>query len=67
MIRVGIEVDRGAAPSTTLFVRAGSIQRALEVAGAQHPDCSLNVAFPLDPDAFFVPDAPEGVESKTAA
>ena len=42
-------------------------ERALEVAGTQHPDCSLNVAFPLDPDAFFVPDAPEGVESETAA
>ena len=67
MIRVGIEVDRGAAPSTTLFVRAESIQRALEVAGAQHPDCSLNVAFPLDPDTFFVPDAQEGVESEIAA
>ena len=67
MIRVGIEVDRGAAPSTTLFVRAGSIRRAFEVAGERHPDCSLNVAFPLDPDTFFVPDAPERVESEIAA
>jgi hypothetical protein len=67
MIRVGIEVDRGAAPSTTLFVRAGSIQRALEVAGGRHPDCALDVVFPLDPDTFFVPDAQEGVEAEIAA
>jgi hypothetical protein len=49
MIRVGIEVDRGAAPSTTLFVRAGSIQRAFEVAGERHPDCALDVVFPSTP------------------
>jgi hypothetical protein len=67
MIRVGIEVDRGAAPSTTLFVRAGSIQRAFEVAGERHPDCALDVVFPLDPDTFFVPDAQEGVEAEIAA
>ena len=67
MIRVCIEVDRGAAPSRTLFVRAGSIRRALEVAGEQHPGCALNVVFPLDPDTFFVPDAQEGVEAGMAA
>ena len=67
MIRVCIEVDRGAAPSTMLFVRAESILRALEVAGEQHPGGALNVVFPLDPDSFFVPEAPEGVEAEIAA
>jgi hypothetical protein len=67
MIRVCIEVDRGTARSTTLFVRAESILRALEVAGEQNPGCALSVVFPLDPDTFFVQDVPEGVEAEIAA
>jgi hypothetical protein len=67
MIRVCIAVDRGDAHSTTLYVRAESIRRALEVAGEQNPGCALNVVFPLDPDTFFVGDAPEGVEAGIAA
>jgi hypothetical protein len=66
MIRVCIEVDRGAARST-LSVRAESIVRALEVAGEQNPGCILSVVFPLDPDTFFVRDASEGVEPEIAA
>ena len=56
MIRVCMEVNRGAARST-LSVRAESILRALEVAGEQNPGCDLTVRFPLDPDTFFVRDA----------
>jgi hypothetical protein len=67
MIRVCIEVDRGTHPPTTLSVRAESILRALEVAGEQNPGCALNVVFPLDPDTFFVRDAPEGVGAVVAA
>jgi hypothetical protein len=67
MIRVCIEVDRGTDRPTMLFVRAESIVRALEVAGEQNPGCALNVAFPLDPDTFFVRDASEGVEAEIAA
>jgi hypothetical protein len=67
MIRVCIEVDRDTASPTTLFVRAESIVRALEVAGEENPGCALNVVFPLDPDTFFVRDAPEGVEAEIAA
>jgi hypothetical protein len=67
MVRVCIEVDSGAASPTTLFVRAESILRALEVAGEQNPDCALNVVFPLDPDAFFVKGVSEGVEAEVAA
>ena len=66
MIRVCIEVDRGTAHSTTLYVRAESIPRALEVAGEHNPGCALNVMFPLDPDTFFVWDASEGIEAEVA-
>ena len=67
MIKVSIEVDRDTASPTTLFVRAESIVRALEVAGEENPGCALNVVFPLDPDTFFVRDASEGVEAEIAA
>ncbi len=66
MIRVCIEVDRGTASPTTLFVRAESILRALEVAGEQNPGCASSVVFPLDPDTFFVRDASEGIEAEVA-
>jgi hypothetical protein len=66
MIRVCIEVDRDTARSTTLFVRAEGILRALEMAGEQNPGCALNVVFPLDPDTFFVRDASEGIEAEVA-
>ena len=67
MIKVCIEVDRDTASPTTLFVRAESIVRALEVAREENPGCALNVVFPLDPDTFFVRDASEGVEAEIAA
>ena len=67
MIRVCIEVDRGTPHSTTLFVKAESISLALEVAEERNPGCALSVVFPLDPDTFFVQDAPEGVEAVIAA
>ena len=67
MIRVCIEVDRGTVSPTMLYVRAGSIMRALEVAGEQNPGCALNVVFPLDPDSFFVRGVSEGVETEIAA
>jgi hypothetical protein len=67
MIRVCIEVDRDTASPTTLFVRAESIVRALEVVGEENPGRALNVVFPLDPDTFFVRDASEGIEVEIAA
>jgi hypothetical protein len=67
MIKVCIQVDRGSASPTTCSVRAESIQQALEVAEERNPGCSLSVVFPLDPDTFFVEEAPEAVEAETAA
>jgi len=66
MIRVCIAANNGEAHSTTLYVRAESIRRALEVAGDHNPGCALNVVFPLDPDTFFVQGSLEGVEVGTA-
>jgi hypothetical protein len=67
MVRVCIAVDSGAASLTTLSVRTESILRALEVAGEQNPGCALSVLFPLDPDTFFVRDAPQAGEAGIAA
>ena len=66
MVRVCIKVDCGEVDSRRLSVRAESILRALEVAREQNPGCALNVVFPLDPDTFFVRDAPEGAEAGSA-
>ncbi len=66
MLRVPIAAKRGEADSTMLYVRAESIRRALEVAGERNPGCALNVVFPLDPNTFFVRDAPEGIEAVSA-
>ncbi len=57
-------MDRGTASPTTLFVRAESILRALEIAGKQNPGCASSVVFPLDPDTFFVRDASEEIEAE---
>jgi hypothetical protein len=37
------------------------------VAGEQNPGCALSVLFPLDPDTFFVRDAPQAGEAGIAA
>ena len=66
MIRVCIAADCGEAHSTTLYVRAESIRRAIEVAEDHNPGCAMKVVFPLDPDTFFAQDSPEGVEAETA-
>jgi len=65
MIRVCIAADCGEAHSTTLYVKAESIRRAIEVAEEHNPGCAMNVVFPLDPETFFVQDSPEGVEAGT--
>ena len=66
MIRVCIAADCGEASSTTLYVRAESIGRAIEMAEEHYPGCAMNVVFPLDPDTFFAQESPEGVEAETA-
>ncbi len=55
MIKVSIEVGRGVA-RFRVAVQAESIRRALEMAEALHPGADPRVAFPIDPEAFFVGD-----------
>jgi hypothetical protein len=53
MIRVTVEVVGDAAHSM-VTVRAESILRAVEIAKEHNPSCDARVAFPIDPQAFFV-------------
>ena len=55
MIKVSVEVGRGAA-RYRIAVQAESIERALEIEERQNPVCEAKVAFPLDPEVFFVRD-----------
>jgi hypothetical protein len=55
MIRISIEVGRGAARHK-VAVQAESFERALEIVERQNPGCKATVAFPIDPEAFFVWD-----------
>jgi hypothetical protein len=56
VIRISVEVARGAA-RYRVAVQAQSIERALEILEGQNPGCQAKVAFPIDPEAFFVRDA----------
>ena len=53
MIRVTIEVREGA---LTRRVRITSIERAIKMAGDGKPGRRGRLLFPIDPEAFFVPE-----------
>jgi hypothetical protein len=53
VIRISVEVGRGAA-RYRVAVQAESIDRALEIVERQNPNCEAKVAFPIDPEVFFV-------------
>jgi hypothetical protein len=55
VIKVSVEVGRGAA-RYRIAVQAESIERALEIVERQNPFREAKVAFPLDPEVFFVQD-----------
>ena len=55
MIRISVEVGRGAA-RYRVAVQAESIERALKIVERQNPGCEAKVAFPIDPEVFFVWD-----------
>ena len=61
MIRVLVEASDNVS-RLVIEVRAGSVRRAVELAGehCSHDDVSL--VFPIEPDAFFVGDGVGGVE-----
>ncbi len=56
MIRISVEVGRGAA-RYRVAVQAQSIERALEIVEGHNPVCEAKVAFPIDPETFFVWDS----------
>jgi len=53
MVKVSIEVRSGAT-RFSVAVQAESIQRALSLVAARHPDGDCRVKFPIDAEGFFV-------------
>jgi hypothetical protein len=55
MICVTVEIREGAL-TYRARVTAPSIERTLEIAGEGKPDRRVRLLFPIDPDAFFLPE-----------
>jgi hypothetical protein len=55
LIRISVQLTRGAA-RYRVAVQAESIERALEIVERQNPGCEAEVAFPIDPEVYFVSD-----------
>jgi hypothetical protein len=56
MIRISVHVSSGTA-RFSVAIQAESIERALEIVARQHPGKECEVAFPIDPETFFVDDS----------
>jgi hypothetical protein len=56
MIRISVHVSSGTA-RFSVAIQAESIERALEIVARQNPGKECEVAFPIDPEIFFVDDA----------
>jgi hypothetical protein len=56
MIRVFVEVHEEVAPRR-VEVRAESISQAVRTIEAVHPDRTVQVVFPIDPEEFFIEDS----------
>jgi hypothetical protein len=65
MIRISVQVSSGAA-RFRVMVQAESIERTLEIVGIQNSDKECEVAFPIDPETFFVEDSLTPVEQLAA-
>ena len=55
MICVRAESREGAL-TRRVWITAPSIERALKIAEAGKPSRRVGLVFPIDPDAFFVPE-----------
>ena len=55
MVRVTVDIESGTA-RYRVAVQAGSIRRALELVERMEPGSEFRVAFPIDPETFFVKD-----------
>jgi hypothetical protein len=56
VIRISVVLTRGPA-RYSVAIQAQSIGRTLEIVEGQNPGCQAKVAFPIDPEAYFVRDA----------
>ena len=56
MIRISVQVGSGA-ERFRVAIQAESIERALEIAARRNPGRECEVAFPIDPETFFVRDS----------
>lgn len=57
MIRVSVEIREGAL-TRRVRITAPSIKQALKMAGEGKPGRRARLVFPIDPEAFFVPESP---------
>jgi hypothetical protein len=55
MICVTVEIREGVL-AYRVRVTASSIECALEIVGEGKPGCRVRLLFPIDPEAFFVPE-----------
>jgi hypothetical protein len=55
MICVTVEIGEGVL-TRRVRINAPSIERALKIARAGKPGRRLRLVFPIDPEAFFVPE-----------
>ncbi len=55
MICVTVEIGEGAL-TRRVRITAPSIERALKIARAGKPGRRMRLVFPIDPEAFFVPE-----------
>jgi len=65
MVKVQLEVRTGSA-RFRVSARAGSIRRAVSLAGARHPRGEARLVSPVEPEAAFA-GAPDGAEFLAAA
>ena len=65
MIRISVRVSDGTA-RFRVAVQAESIERALEIVAGQNPGGECEVAFPIDPETFFVDGTVDTVVSLAA-
>jgi len=65
MIRISVQVSSGAA-RFRVAIQAENIERALEIVARQNPGKECEVAFPIDPEPFFVEDSVAAVKQLAA-
>jgi hypothetical protein len=62
MVKISVDIESGAT-RFRVKAQARSIRQALAMVGDRYPHSKVSVAFPIEPEAFFVtgPTSPAGV------